>query len=84
VSAEVKKLRAQVKSVEQDLAAAEAEIATLTRQLADPALYDDADKVAELVARHGVVKDRAASLYEAWEQAAGALEAAENKVNAAS
>ncbi|MEX0592985.1 MAG: ABC-F family ATP-binding cassette domain-containing protein [Nitriliruptoraceae bacterium] len=84
VSPEVKKLRAKVRTVEQDLAAAEDEIATLTRQLADPAVYDDADKVAELVARHGVVKDRAASLYEAWEQAAGALEVAEARVDEAS
>ena len=40
--------------------------AELTRFLAEPGAYDDAEKVKEVVARHGEAKDRAAALFEEW------------------
>lgn len=74
---QIKALRKEVSSVEQDLAAVESEIAELTRLLADPDVYDDQARVADLVARHGRAKDRASELYSVWEQAASRLEEAE-------
>ena len=63
---ETKELRTRLRRVEKDLGTAEAEVAELNRVLADPAVYEDAEQVKELVARHSSAKDRAASLFEEW------------------
>ena len=66
---------------EQPVSEAEvAEVAELTRTLADPGVYDDAGRVKDLVTRHGDAKDRAARLLDAWEEAQLALEEAESQV----
>ncbi len=67
----------EVDRIERELMAAESEVAQLTRRLADPAVYEDAARVKELVAAHGTAKDRAAGLMDRWERAQLALEAAE-------
>jgi ATP-binding cassette, subfamily F, member 3 len=73
-------LKREVTKVERELARAEATVADLTRQLADPDVYADADRVKDLVARHGAAKDEAAGLMVAWERASLALEEAEASV----
>ncbi len=75
----VKPFRQTVQQVERDLAAAEAKVAELNRQLADPGVYDDEVKVKELVAAHAEAKDRASELMSSWETAQGALERAERQ-----
>ena len=52
-------------------------MADLQRQLADPELYQDNEKVKLLVAAHDEAKDRAASLMDQWLEAQGALDRAE-------
>jgi ATP-binding cassette, subfamily F, member 3 len=78
--AATKDLKREVQRVERDLVAAEAEVAELTRELADPAVYEDGERVRDLVARHGAAKDRAEALMQRWERASVALEAAEATV----
>ncbi|MPZ72734.1 MAG: ATP-binding cassette domain-containing protein [Nitriliruptorales bacterium] len=63
---QTKGLRARLRVVERDLGKAEAEVAELTRALADPAAYGDPEAVKTLVARHVEAKDRAAALFEEW------------------
>jgi len=77
-------LRRELVEVESRLAAAEAEVAELTRRLADPSLYADPDAVAAAVAAHGVAKDAAAALMARWEDVGTRLEAAEASASAAS
>jgi ATP-binding cassette, subfamily F, member 3 len=69
-----KDLRKKVDKVEKELGTVEAEVAELTRTLADPAVYDDAEKVKEVVARHNAAKDRAAELTDEWERLSLELE----------
>jgi ATP-binding cassette, subfamily F, member 3 len=71
-----KQLRARVAAVETDLGAVEAEIAELTRLLADPQVYDDAERVKTLVAQHNAAKDRSRTLTDEWERLLTQLEAA--------
>ncbi len=68
-------LRKAVRRLEQQVEAAEAQIAELQRRLADPAIYDAPEQVAELAAAHEKAKDRAADLLARWERAAAELEA---------
>ncbi|MBW3657746.1 MAG: ATP-binding cassette domain-containing protein [Actinobacteria bacterium] len=72
-----KPLRREVTKLEAALEKAEAEVAELTRAMADPAVYEDPRKVAELVAAHGRAKDLAGDLMQRWEAAQLELEAAE-------
>jgi ATP-binding cassette, subfamily F, member 3 len=78
-----KDLRRTVERLERELGQAEGQVAEFTRQLADPAVYEDAERVKGLVADHGAAKDRAAELLDAWEEAQLALEEAEEEVEAA-
>ena len=71
---ETKQLRTRLNKVEKALGAAEAEVAELTRTLADPQIYDDPVKVKEVVARHGAAKDRAAALFEEWAELESQME----------
>jgi ATP-binding cassette, subfamily F, member 3 len=75
-----KDLRRTVQRLESELGRAEADVAELTRALADPEVYGDGAQVKELVARHGAAKDRAAELLDAWEAAQLELEEAEASV----
>ena len=79
---QTKELRARLRVVERDLGKAEAEVAELTRALADPQAYDDAQKVKEVVARHGEAKDRAATLFEEWADLQMRIESITAKVGA--
>ena len=72
-----KQLRRDVAGIERELSAVEGSVAELTRQLADPDVYTDGERVKELVARHGEAKDRASALFARWEAAQLALEEAE-------
>jgi ATP-binding cassette, subfamily F, member 3 len=78
-----KDLKRTVERLERELGNAEGQVAELTRQLADPGVYEDAERVKGLVADHGAAKDRAAELLDAWEEAQLALEEAEEEVEAA-
>jgi len=66
VDAEERALRKELARVERDLADAEAQVAELTRRLAEPGLYDDRDRSAEVVAAHADAKDRADELMARW------------------
>jgi len=77
-----RELRKEVNRIERSLSKVEAEIAELTRTLADPEVYADGERVKGLVARHGAAKDEAAELLERWERAQSRLEAAEASVDA--
>ncbi|MCC6437130.1 MAG: ABC-F family ATP-binding cassette domain-containing protein [Acidimicrobiales bacterium] len=69
-----KELRTKVEKVERQLAKAEAEVAELQRQLADPVVYADSEQVKSLVERHNTAKDRASALMDEWTEAQLALE----------
>jgi ATP-binding cassette subfamily F protein 3 len=72
--AATKDLRRRVESAEKRWERAEHDVADLQRQLADPSVYDDADKVKELVARHDTAKQSAADAMAEWESATSELE----------
>jgi ATP-binding cassette subfamily F protein 3 len=74
---DTRKLRRDLDNAEKAWERAEAEVADLQRQLAEPDVYGDAEKVKQLVAGHDEAKDRAAAAMAAWELAATALERAE-------
>ena len=75
-----KDLRAEVERIEAALEHTEAEVARLTRELAEPGVYDDNDRVKDLVAAHQDAKTRAADLMGRWEDAQLALERATEQV----
>ena len=69
-----RELRKQVAKLEKAVEKAEAEVAELEAQLADPAIYDEPEKVKSISDRHDRVKQRAQEAMAAWEQAAEQLE----------
>jgi ATP-binding cassette subfamily F protein 3 len=76
-AAATKELKRKVERLERDLGRAETAVADLQRQLAEPEIYEDHEKVRLLVAAHDEAKDRAASLMDQWLEAQGALDRAE-------
>jgi ATP-binding cassette, subfamily F, member 3 len=78
--AATKDLKKEVSRVEKALARAEGQVADLTRAMADPAVYDDTDRVRRLVDEHASAKDEAAALMDRWEAAQIALEEAESSL----
>jgi len=74
--ANTRDLRKKQQSAERKWEKAEAEVAELQGQLADPDIYEDADKVKDLIAAHEAAKGKAANLMTEWEDATTALEAA--------
>ncbi len=66
--------RRRVTQLEKDLEKAEAEVATLHAQLADPEVYDEPEEVHRLASAHEEAKDRAAKLMEDWTNAAEDLD----------
>jgi len=73
---DTKKLKAELRKVEKEWAKAEEEVATLQAELADPSVYDDGERVAELAKDHDQAKDLAADLAARWEKLATAVESA--------
>ena len=69
-----KELKAELRKVEKAWEKAEDRVADLQAQLADPGVYDDGDKVAELAKAHDAAKDEAAALSSKWETVASRLE----------
>jgi ATP-binding cassette, subfamily F, member 3 len=76
-SAATRDLRKRAERLERDLARVEMLVADLQRQLGEPEVYLDQDRVRALVAAHDEAKDRAALLTEQWIEAQGALDRAE-------
>jgi ATP-binding cassette subfamily F protein 3 len=72
--AATKDLRRRVESAEKRWERAEHDVADLQRQLADPSIYDDPEKVKELVARHDGAKQAAADAMAEWESLTSELE----------
>jgi ATP-binding cassette subfamily F protein 3 len=75
-----KDLRKRIERLERDLGRAEAEVADLQRELSDPAIYDDHEKVRAVAERHDAAKDRAASLMENWVATHDELERVERRL----
>lgn len=78
-----KQLRTEVDEVEAALARAEAEVAALQRQMADPDAYADPQHAKELALRHAAAEDRVEQLMARWEQLATELEEAAAAVSGA-
>ncbi|MEX2533657.1 MAG: ABC-F family ATP-binding cassette domain-containing protein [Nitriliruptoraceae bacterium] len=74
--AKLKALSATVKRLEAALAALEDRIAALQHELADPKIYNDTARSSAVIAEHAAAKERAATLYAAWEQAEAVREKA--------
>jgi ATP-binding cassette subfamily F protein 3 len=72
-----KDLKKAVRDAERVWEKAEAAVTELERQLADPEIYGDHARIAELAARHGQVRKEALAAMEAWEAATEKLAAAE-------
>ena len=69
-----KKLKNEIRSVEKKWQKAEDRVAELQAQLADPEIYEDGAKVAELAKEFDTAKDQAAELSQRWEALASRLE----------
>ncbi len=59
--------RKSLTKVERQWEKAEAQVAIWQDKLADPALYDEPDKLAEVLTAHEAAKDKAATLMSEWE-----------------
>ncbi len=76
---ETKELRKRLERVTDELGRAEGEIAELNATLADPTVYENPERVKELLARHSHLKDRSSELMGEWETLETALEEATSK-----
>ncbi len=74
-----KELRKHLASTEKKWEKAEANLAQLQAELADPKIYENSDALQDLLARHATAKDKAADLINEWEQATLNLEKAESE-----
>jgi ATP-binding cassette subfamily F protein 3 len=72
-----KDLKKAVRDTEKAWEKAEQTVTELERQLADPEIYGDHARIAELAAQHGQAKKAAVAAMEAWEAASEQLAAAE-------
>ena len=70
-------LRARLGRLERDAAAAQAELADTTEQLADPSVYGNPSAVRELIDRHNAARDRSDALAAEWQTLSAELDAAE-------
>jgi ATP-binding cassette subfamily F protein 3 len=61
-------LRKRLSRVESEWERAEARVMQLHAELADPAAYDDRERLEEIIAEHDESKDRAAALMDEWER----------------
>jgi len=71
-----KDLRSRVQKLERQVHKAEAEVAELHAQLADPEIYEDHQRVRELADLQEAASERVARLMAEWEQAQADLDAA--------
>ena len=71
---DTKALKSELRSVEKRWEKAEDRVATLQAQLADPAAYEDGDRIGELAKEYEVAKDEAVQLSQRWESLASRLE----------
>jgi ATP-binding cassette subfamily F protein 3 len=76
-----KDLKKAVRDAERAWEKAERVVSDLERQLADPDVYGDHARIAELAARHGQARKEALSAMEAWETATEQLAAAESSLS---
>jgi ATP-binding cassette, subfamily F, member 3 len=76
-------LRTNLERVEADTAAAEAEVAATSAELADPAVYADGDAVRRLIQRHNAARDAVDRLAADWERISAELESAEAETSLA-
>ena len=72
-----KDLKKAVRDAERAWEKAEQTVTELERQLADPEIYGDHSRIAELAAQHGQARKEALAAMEAWESASEKLAAAE-------
>jgi ATP-binding cassette subfamily F protein 3 len=72
-----KELKKAVRDAERAWEKAEQTLTELERQLADPEIYGDHSRIAELAARHGQARKAALAAMETWEAATEKLAAAE-------
>ncbi len=70
-------LRKAISSLERKWEKAEARVAELQIQLADPAAYEDTEAMKALIAEHETAKDTAATLMSEWEAASERLDKAQ-------
>ena len=70
-------LKRAVRDAERAWEKAEQVVSELERQLADPEIYGDHSRIADLAARHGQARKEALAAMEAWEVASDRLAAAE-------
>ncbi len=68
-----RELRKKVDRLERQATRAEEVSSGLANQLADPEIYDDADRLKQLITTHASAKDKATQLLEQWEAAASEL-----------
>jgi ATP-binding cassette, subfamily F, member 3 len=75
---QLKPLKEKLRKLEQDIEKLGSQLQKLEQQLADPALYEEANKkkLAELLQKQRELKNRVAALEEEWLQASEELEAA--------
>ena len=78
---ETKALRQRQETLEGELAAAEAEAAECEKLLANPDVYEDGDRVKELVLRHRLADDRVSALTAEWEQVSAEIDAAAERAS---
>ncbi|MFA5515369.1 MAG: ABC-F family ATP-binding cassette domain-containing protein [Desulfuromonadales bacterium] len=62
-----KRRQKELAEIEQQIEAQETELAQIEQQMADPTLYQDAERWREVSARHGQLQAVVAKLYERWE-----------------
>ena len=69
-----KELRNRLNRVEKDWESAEAALVQIQDQMADPATYENPERVKELTKQHDEAKDRAAQLMAEWERLSARIE----------
>ena len=71
----LRQLKVRAQEAEKAVGTKEAEIAAFEEQMADPALYADAQKAAQINKAYQQAQEDLLVLYEQWEQAEAALQA---------
>ena len=69
----LRQLKTRAQEAEKAISVKEAEIAELEAQMADPALYSDAQKTADVQRTYQEAQQELQTLYEQWEAAEAAL-----------
>ena len=71
-----RELRKELNKVEKAWERAEAKVVELQERMAAPEVYEDPERIRELVAEHDTAKDEAADLMSRWEALSLDIEAA--------